>query len=609
MNVFELYASIILNDDEYRRGLDEAATHTSTFGSKLKNVLGTAGKVAAAGIGLATTAVVGLTKSCVEGYAEFEQLTGGVETLFDTSAWKVREYADNAYKTAGLSANQYMETVTSFSASLLQSLGGDTAKAAEYADQAITDMADNANKMGTSMEMIQNAYSGFAKANYTMLDNLKLGYGGTKEEMERLLADASRLAGVQFDISSYADVIEAIHVVQTEMGITGTTAKEASETISGSVAAMGSAWENLVVGIADKNANLENLVGNFVDSVATVAGNIIPLVHNVINGIGQAVEKLVPAFMELLPSILVDTIPNLVGVAVTIVQSLANALAGNVRELVPAVVEMFLKIVETLTDPTTLGNLMDAALTIIIELARGIIDSLPALMERVPEIIENLVTAINENAPKLLNAALILVETLLNGIVEALPGLFDAGIDILLMVITGILSAIPKLVETAWTVGETLIETLVDMLPDVVEIGKDIVRGLWEGIQSLASWLSQQVGGFFDDLFGTVKDHEEIHSPSKKWGRIGRDDARGVGVGWTEEMEEVREQFADGMDFDVERNDPTDNGGGFPGGQSGEPREIVLNITETIDGQILARNQYRYNTREGQLRGATLVEG
>ncbi len=247
----------------------------------------------------ATSAAVGVfAKQALNAYGDYEQLTGGVETLFKDSADIVMNYANNAYKTVGLSANEYMETVTGFSASLLQSLGGDTEKAAHVADQAITDMADNANKMGTAMESIQYAYQGFAKQNYMMLDNLKLGYGGTKEEMQRLLADAEKLSGQKFDLSSYADIVEAIHVVQTEMGITGTTAKEAASTIQGSVAAAQSAWANLVTGIADENADLDALIDNFINSAATAADNIIPRITQILTGMGQAIQQMSPILSE-----------------------------------------------------------------------------------------------------------------------------------------------------------------------------------------------------------------------------------------------------------------------------------------------------------------------
>lgn len=267
-NVFEMFGVIDADNQKANDAIDEttgkAKKSTTVFnklGSGLK-VLGTGMAVAA---GAAGVAVVGLSKKILSAYADYEQLVGGVDTLFDKASKKVQQYADEAFRTAGLSANEYMETVTSFSASLLQSLGGDTQKAADVANQAVIDMSDNANKMGTNIAMIQNAYQGFAKQNYTMLDNLKLGYGGTKEEMQRLLADAEKLSGIKYDLSNFADVTEAIHVMQTEMGITGTTAKEATETISGSIAGMKSAWENLVIGMGNSNADIGKLLDNLIE--------------------------------------------------------------------------------------------------------------------------------------------------------------------------------------------------------------------------------------------------------------------------------------------------------------------------------------------------------
>lgn len=354
MNVFDLMAKITLDTKDYENDLDGAGKKTSNFADKLKSGLKTAAKVGAAAVTAASTAIGVLTKQSIDGYANYEQLIGGVDTLFnktvyaadnfkkslegDTEAIKefqkankltvdgvigpetmaaiekkygeigyntahaaeiVKENAANAYKSAGMSANEYMETVTSFSASLIQSLGGDTEKAAEVADRAITDMADNANKMGTSMESIQYAYNGFAKQNYTMLDNLKLGYGGTKEEMERLIEDAAKMTDVQKELGievesgnmSFANIANAISVVQKNMGIMGTTAKEASETISGSVASAKASWQNLLVGFANDEANLNDLIGQFVESVKTAAGNVIPALTKALTGIGEAENK------------------------------------------------------------------------------------------------------------------------------------------------------------------------------------------------------------------------------------------------------------------------------------------------------------------------------
>lgn len=296
---------------------------------KIGSAVNTAVKASAAAVGAASAGVAALGTACINAYADYEQLVGGVETLFKDSAETIHSFADNAYKTAGLSANEYMETVTSFSASLLQSLDGDTEKAAAAADLAITDMADNANKMGTAMESIQYAYQGFAKQNYTMLDNLKLGYGGTKEEMQRLLADAEKLSGVKYDLSSYADIVEAIHVIQTEMGITGTTAKEASTTIQGSVASMKAAWANLMVGMADDTQNFDMLLSNFIESIGTVADNLLPRIGVVIEGMGKLVAGLAPEIASALPTLTNELLPNLVELGVQSISALVQGIQEN----------------------------------------------------------------------------------------------------------------------------------------------------------------------------------------------------------------------------------------------------------------------------------------
>ncbi len=311
MNLFELFVKIGADTTEANKGIDEVGQKTSGLGEKLKSGLATAGKVAVAGVAAGATAIGALGTKAVAAYADYEQLVGGVETLFKDSQDQVMDYANNAYKTAGLSANEYMETVTSFSASLLQSLDGDTSAAADKANLAITDMSDNANKMGTDMTSIQNAYQGFAKSNYTMLDNLKLGYGGTQAEMERLLADAEKISGIKYDISSYADIVDAVHVVQTEMGITGTTAEEAASTIQGSFGMMKSAWQNLVTGMADPDQDLGVLVGNFTDSVVIAGNNLIPRIQELLPRIVEATTSLIGTVSEQLPAILGTVLPSL----------------------------------------------------------------------------------------------------------------------------------------------------------------------------------------------------------------------------------------------------------------------------------------------------------
>lgn len=327
----------------------------SQFGSALKSGLAVAAKAAAAATAAAAGAVIALTKSAVENYGEYEQLVGGVETLFKDSAGTVEEYAKNAYQTAGLSANEYMETVTSFSASLLQSMGNDTEAAAKKADRAITDMSDNANKMGTDMQSIQNAYQGFAKQNYTMLDNLKLGYGGTKEEMQRLIDDANALNAAQgnytnYTIESYADIVDAIHTVQTEMGITGTTALEASTTIEGSIGAMKAAYANFVTGLGNDNADISELSSQLIQSVGTVAENVLPVVETVLKNIAEAVQRDGPEMIEKFVSYAIEKLPEVISLGLKMVISLVKGIAQNIPQLVTSVLNMMATIAQTIWD-------------------------------------------------------------------------------------------------------------------------------------------------------------------------------------------------------------------------------------------------------------------
>ena len=316
-------ASVVRNSmNDCQDSVNRGSSGISSALGKIGGVATAVGKTALIGVGAVGTAVAGLAKQSVEVYADYEQLVGGVETLFKDSADTVIGYADIAYKTAGLSANDYMDTVTSFSASLLQSLGGDTAKASEMANMAIIDMSDNANKMGTSMEMIQNAYQGFAKHNYTMLDNLKLGYGGTQAEMYRLMQDAEKLGAVfnsEYSLSSkgtleadFADIVTAIHTVQTEMDITGTTSKEASSTISGSISSMKASWTNLLTGMGDDTQDFGKLIDNFVESVATVGDNLLPRISIVLDGVVSLISNLAPKIIAKIPEIVGVILPSII---------------------------------------------------------------------------------------------------------------------------------------------------------------------------------------------------------------------------------------------------------------------------------------------------------
>lgn len=416
MNLFELFVKIVVDD--------QASGKISSLSNSLKGGLATAAKIGTAAVGAAATGIAALTTAAVNNYAEYEQLVGGVETLFGNSSKKIQEYAANAYKTAGVSANEYMSTVTSFSASLLQSLGGDTEAAAEYANQALIDMSDNANKMGTDMSMIQNAYQGFAKQNYTMLDNLKLGYGGTKEEMARLIEDAAELSDtVDAQSLSFSNIVEAIHVVQTEMGITGTTAQEASSTISGSVNSMKSAWSNLVTGLADDNAEFDVLINNFVESVTIAGENIIPRVEVALTGVSSLIDSLFPVIMAKIPEIITSTLPQIASAAVSIVESLVGGISGNLDQIVETTISVINTLIDGVID--MLPEIVVTGALLLGKLAVGLIQAIPELVMKIPEIISAIVQGFSERGDEFKDVGLQIVQGIWEGIKGAGGWLLD----------------------------------------------------------------------------------------------------------------------------------------------------------------------------------------
>ena len=375
MNLLDLFVKISVDDGDVDKGFSETSSKAETLAGKLKGGLATAAKVGGAAIAAAGAAAVAITKQAVENYGEYEQLVGGVETLFKSSADTVMQYAANAYQTAGMSANEYMTTVTAFSASLLQSMGNDTDAAAEKANLAITDMSDNANKMGSSMESIQNAYQGFAKQNYTMLDNLKLGYGGTKEEMQRLLDDANALNAAQgnytnYTIDSYADIVDAIHTVQTEMGITGTTQLEASTTIQGSIASMKAAYGNFITGLGDENADMAELTTNLLGSTVTVAENLLPVVEKILENIGVVVQEKGPEMIEKFVGYAVEKLPQVIELGMKMGLAIVSGLAENLPQIVRSVLDMMATIVKTFV--SSLPDIVDVGKQIVKGLWEGI---------------------------------------------------------------------------------------------------------------------------------------------------------------------------------------------------------------------------------------------
>ena len=402
----------------------------------------------------AVDALANLGKSALDSVGQLEQNVGGVETLFGDAADAVIASADRAYQTAGMSANDYMSTVTSFSASLLQSLGGNTEEAAKVADMAIIDMADNANKMGTSMDMIQNAYQGFAKQNYTMLDNLKLGYGGTKTEMERLLADAEKLTGVKYDINNLNDVYQAIHAVQEEMGITGTTAKEAASTLEGSMASAKAAWDNFMNGSGDAD--------QLADAFATAADNIV-----------NNLAEIIPRFAETLPALGGAIIAQIPGLVAAIVPAVLSAGQSVLKQLQDAVLDFDFagtadKVVQMITgfiEGDGLGSLLDTLATIFTGIVNGISSMLPSLLPALIELISYVVTSLLDQLPAILDCALELILGLAQGILAALPVLIKALPEVISSIVEFLISAVPQIIDA----GIELLMALVDALPVIID--------------------------------------------------------------------------------------------------------------------------------------------
>lgn len=483
---------------------------------------------------------------------ELEQQVGGIETLFKDSSNIVIENANKAYQTAGMSAVDYMSTATSFSASLLQSLKGDTQKVAEVTDMAVIDMADNANKMGTSMESIQSAYQGFAKQNYTMLDNLKLGYGGTKGEMERLLKDAQKITGVKYDISNLSDVYNAIHVIQGELDITGTTAKEASETFQGSMSSMKSAWANFLSG----SGSLKQVV----ESVSTVAKNVIRIAKDAMPEIIGSISESLPEFLKLGQDLLQEMIngimtylPQITESALQIIQTLTNGIINNLPqiiqsgiqiiselitgigkmlpELIPQAVQAIITIVNGLLD--NIDQLIDAGIELIMGLADGLIEALPILIEKAPEIIEKLASALIRNFPKIVKAGGELIGKLVAGLSGAFYKLLEVG---------------PKIVSS-------IVDGIKGLWGEMKNVGNYLIEGLWKGISGMADWVKDKVKGFAKNIVGNIKEALGIHSPSTILrDEVGKFMAKGIGVGFSDEMKDVTEQMQNSVPthFDID---------------------------------------------------------
>ena len=492
------------------------------------------GKIALAATGAAATAVGVLAKNAIESYSEYEQLVGGVETLFGDSADVIQGYAEEAFSTVGMSCNAYMETVTGFAASLVSGLDGDTAKAAEKANTAVSDMADNANKMGTDLQSIQNAYQGFAKQNYTMLDNLKLGYGGTKEEMERLLGEAEKIQKTKFgididyDVSSFSDIVDAIHVIQEDMGITGTTAKEASTTIQGSISTMQAAWQNLMTGIADPTQDFDKLLDDVIDSVVTVSNNLIPRIEAVLPQMATGVTQLAEGILPLIPDTLNAMLPDVIDGANSLIAALLDTLSSIADTAIPIVTENADEIIDTLLTGlvSAIPSLASSAADLCTALITAILDNADIITQGAVDVVVALADSISNNIDALIPAAVNAVVTITDTLISNIDTVIDAAEKLIIGIADGLIAALPSLVEKAPEIVIKLSGALVDAIPDIVEfawefcknIGEDIISYDWSEVASTTvDNLNKALGDFLakNDGYEVIGSQEEAEARLK----------------------------------------------------------------------------------------------
>ena len=615
--------SVIGSVKNMNESMKDATNSASKMSSVMKGIGSSAikvGKGLAVAGAAAATAVTALVSKSVGAFADYEQLTGGVETLFGAGGRSVEEYAQSvgksvsdiqgkydslmsaqnvvlenankAYMTAGMSANEYMDTVSGFSASLISSLGGDTNKAADYANSALVDMSDNANKMGTDMESIKNAYQGFAKQNYTMLDNLKLGYGGTQEEMKRLLSDAEKLTGQRYDISSFADITQAIHAIQTQMDITGTTAKEASTTISGSWGSLKAAFQNVLVGLTTGGDMFDQSLDALINTAVTFGQNIIPAIKGALSGVGYLIEGLAPVIGETIPPLINDLAPTLANSAVSLISSLVNGLTQNATQFSECLSNMIIVAVAGIS--TVVPQLLDAASKIVSNLMQGLTNSMPQIVNGAVTLVEGLVNGLVNNIPLLIMGAVQLVASLANGLIANLPRIIDAGVNLITGIVSASYSMMPQIIQNGMQLVVNLAVGLVRAIPQLIaalpritgaivkgfksvnwfDLGLQLIKSIWKGIKSIGSEMWNGVKEKTSELWGGVKNvvSEKLNNIKSAY------DAHGGGLkGATfAAIEGVKEYYRTGYDAINQ----------LTGGKLGEVVNAVGEKMEVVKGKF-----------------------
>lgn len=615
--------SVIGSVKNMNESMKDATNSASKMSSVMKGIGSSAikvGKGLAVAGAAAATAVTALVSKSVGAFADYEQLTGGVETLFGAGGRSVEEYAQSvgksvsdiqgkydslmsaqnavlenankAYMTAGMSANEYMDTVTGFSASLISSLGGDTNKAADYANSALVDMSDNANKMGTDMESIKNAYQGFAKQNYTMLDNLKLGYGGTQEEMKRLLSDAEKLTGQRYDISSFADITQAIHAIQTQMDITGTTAKEASTTISGSWGSLKAAFQNVLVGLTTGGDMFDQSLDALINTAVTFGQNIIPAIKGALSGVGYLIEGLAPVIGETIPPLINDLAPTLANSAVSLISSLVNGLTQNATQFSECLSNMIIVAVAGIS--TVVPQLLDAASKIVSNLMQGLTNSMPQIVNGAVTLIEGLVNGLVNNIPLLIMGAVQLVASLANGLIANLPRIIDAGVNLITGIVSASYSMMPQIIQNGMQLVVNLAVGLVRAIPQLIaalpritgaivkgfksvnwfDLGLQLIKSIWEGIKSIGSEMWNGVKEKTSELWGGVKNvvSEKLNNIKSTYDAHGR----GLKGATFAAIEGVKEYYRTGYDAINQ----------LTGGKLGEVVNAVGEKMEVVKGKF-----------------------
>ena len=569
MNLLDLAVKITCDD--------QASGKVEGIGSKITSALGTAAKVGGAAVAALGTATIAVGKTALDAYANYEQLVGGIDTLFKDSSSKMQQYAASAYQTAGVSANRYMEISTSFAASLISSLGGDTQKAADMANMAIMDMSDNANKMGTSLDVVQEAYQSLARGNYEMLDSLKLGYGGTKSELERLLSDAEQIAASQgmvrdFSVDSYADVVEAIHLVQNEMGITGTTAAEASTTISGSINSAKAAWENWLAGLGNEDADMSALTDQLVQSVVTAGENIVPRMGQIMSTLVQTVVQYAPQLGQeimnglsqtdftqvgqtasdlilMLVNGIVTNLPMLAQAALQIVMALGQGLVTNGPQILMQLGQLLLQLAQYVI--ANVPNILNAAMQFFGMILQGIVTYGPQILMTLIGLLGQLIGQVVSWAGQMLANAMSAAANFLGGLMGGLASLPGQVASFLGGIISNVASWVGQMASNAANAASRFASSLISGLQSipgrVVSIGGQIVQGMVDGVTGAARRLIDAVGGAVNDAIGWAKGLLGIASPSKVFREIGQFTMQGAALGVEDDAPMLARSTEDAM--------------------------------------------------------------